>query len=108
MFKLGFLLFLIAGLAIGLWIGFDPHMHRQALQATRETRVTLTEMRPNLVEMFNGAALRLQSGVHLSWNSSPSASQQVKFSWKQVDQTFTLLWEKVKDFFVRLSAQASL
>jgi hypothetical protein len=108
MFKLAFLLFLAAGLAIGLWIGFNPQLHRQALLDTRESRLVFADLRANFTEIFDSVALRLHSGVHLSVNKPASASQQVKFPWQQVDGTLARLWDEVRNFLARLSMRASL
>jgi hypothetical protein len=108
MFKFAFLLFLAAGLAIGLLIGFNPQLHHQALLDARQSQVVLADLRTSFTETFNSIALRLHSGVHLSVDKPSSGSQQVKFSWKQVDRTLARLWEEVKNFFAGLSVRASL
>lgn len=108
MFKFAFLLFLAAGLALGLWIGFNPQLHHQAVLDARESRLVFADLRTSFTETFNSIALRLRSGVHLGVNKPAPASPQVKFSWKQVDGTLARLWDEIRNFFARLSLRASL
>ena len=108
MFKFGFLIFLAAGLALGLWIGFNPQLHRQAQLDARDSRVVLADMKTNITGFFDHIALRLHSGASSSSSKPSSSSQQVKFSWKQFDSTLARLWAEIKTFFAGLSVRASL
>lgn len=108
MLKSAFLLFLVAGLAIGLWIGYNPRLHKDGLQVSSEARLAYLDLRANATKTFDRIALPFRSDLHLSANKPVASSSQLKTSWKQIDATLTRLWVSIKAYFARLSVKASL
>ena len=106
MFRSAVLLVTI-GLAVGLWLGFNPQAHQQTIKKWDSVKTSY-------LKFMTDANLKIQ-GLRSHITTSPQASPKVKivspsqttaFSvWKQVTTAFETLWGSVQRFFATVTAK---
>jgi hypothetical protein len=106
MFKSAGLLLGIAGLALGLWIGYNPQMHREALQHVHEVRAAYLEMKTDATLQIQKSTSWISSGVHIVSKGPDSGSRGSSLT--RITAGLSRFWDSVRSFWARVTAQARL
>lgn len=104
MFKFAGLLLLL-GLAVGLWLGFNPQAHREALQSwdgAKAVSVNIqTQVSAKLHEWTGQSGSQEQSAP----NSAPRPTET---AWGQLTSILHTLWSSIQRFWLSISAKLHL
>jgi len=106
MFKSAGLLLGIAGLALGLWIGFNPQMHRGALQRVHEVRAAYLETKTDATLQIHEWTSWISSDARIGSKGAVSGSPGS--SWTRISASLSRFWGSVESFWARITAQARL
>ncbi len=101
-------LLLILGLAVGLWLGFNPQAHKQTLQTWDQTKAAFLQIKTETT-----AKLHDWNSHTASWlKSSPKAETkpQAKPSspssaWKQITTAFEAFWNSMQRIWTNITAK---
>ncbi len=105
---------LVLGLALGLWIGFNPQMHQKAVQLWENSRASFLKMETQVSTKIStatqGWTSRLQLQHSQTQSKPTSTSQPFAFtlSWRQVSSVFTSWWSSIQKFFLHIKASMHL
>ncbi len=100
-------LFLMLGLAIGLWLGFNPQAHSQTIQKWDSVKTAYLKIKAETTAKIQG----LNSHLTLSLPSSPKSSSAppsqpaVSSAWKQVSTAFEVIWSSMQKFWTNATAK---
>ena len=97
MFKIGAVL-LVLGIALGLWIGFNPQAHEKAVQSWEDTKTTFVKVQTDVSAATHEWGLELKS-------SGQGGTEQVHNVWKNFLSVLTTLWDSVRHLWVSLTTR---
>ena len=106
MFRFAVLL-LIVGLAVGLWLGFNPQAHQQTIQKWDSVKSAYLKFMTDAYAKIQG----LNSHVSTSLQTNPRSkvvtpSQQTATeAWKQVTTAFDSFWSSMQRFIANVTAK---
>ena len=96
---------LVLGLAVGLWLGFNPKAHQETLRDWNRATASVAHLKitnavkPRASQASQPSAFKLPS-ISVSKVSTSAA-------WKQVSAAFETLWRSVESLWVRATASIS-
>lgn len=101
MSKLGVVLLVAVGLAVGLWLGFNPQTHQQIAQSWDRERTTL---------LHATASMHLPLGLSTTTRTTvtakpPSAPVATTAAWKQITTAFESLMTSLHRLWLNFSAR---
>jgi hypothetical protein len=93
-------LLLIAGLAVGLWLGFNPTTHKDLVKFWDSTKASQVQAKPsadvNLRNIDTKVALWFRTATKTtapkSQPTSPAVSNQISAAWKAFWSALQKLW----------------
>ncbi len=108
---------LVVGFALGLWIGFNPQLHKQAVTSWDHTRAFFANLQTQVSSASHG--ISFQSNVKVQSNpqtqSSPQAQsksgpgmQTVNVMWRQVSSILATLWNSLQHLWLQIRASLGL
>lgn len=103
MFKAGLLLLL--GIAVGLWLGFNPQAHQKMLENWGEAKSAYLRIQTQAKAKFNGLALQLSSSKQ---SASSSAPKWVNTAWRQLASIFNTIWISVRRLWLSISSNINM
>ena len=101
MSKLAPVLLIAAGLAVGLWLGFNPHAHQQMVESWDHARTAVVQTTAKV--QLSPAPLTSSKVNTTTHFQAPSASS----AWKQITTTFGSLVSSLQRLWLNISAQIS-
>lgn len=104
MSKFAPILLVVAGLAVGLWLGFNPHAHQQVVQEWNHARTALVQMTAKAhLASAPAAGSKINLTTHVQAPSVPNASA----AWKQVTTAFESLVSSLQRLWLNVTARIS-
>jgi hypothetical protein len=100
-------MFLILGLAVGLWLGFNPQAHQQTVQQWDSVKSaflkTKTETTLKIPSLNSNSTTTVQKGS----KSTTTAPNQPSFSqdWNRVSTAFEDIWISMQRFWANITAR---
>lgn len=94
--------FLVVGLAIGLWFGFNPQAHQQVEKSWSQLTLTAEH-----------AGVRATTGIRTTQSPAATAKpaaqakETATVAWKQITMTFNTLWSSLLHLFHTVTASIS-
>ena len=99
----GFLL--IIGLAIGLFLGFNPQAHQATIQKWDSARSSYLKFMANATAKVQGLNSHITSTAQSGSRVTNQPQTSVSSSWNQVSTAFENLWASVQKFFANVTAK---
>lgn len=99
----GFLL--LIGLAIGLFLGFNPQAHQATIQKWDSLHSSYLKFMSNATAKAQGLNSHITSTTQTGSRTTGQPQISVPSSWKQVSAVFENLWESVQRFFANVTAK---
>lgn len=101
MSKLSIVLLVVAALALGLWLGFNPHMHRQIVESWSQARTAF---------LHSTASVRLPIGLSSTSRTATrvqptTAPISTTATWKQITTAFDSLVTSLHRLWLSLSTR---
>ena len=87
---------LVLGLAIGLWLGFNPQTREKTAMVWENTKTLLVTMKAQVSMAARDWMVQLKSSVQ-------SGAKRVSLAWKQTSIVFISLWASVRHIWLRLT-----
>jgi len=104
MSKFAPILLLVAGLALGLWLGFNPHAHQQVVQDWNHARTALVQVTAKArLTSAPAVSTKVNLTTHVQAPSVPNASA----TWKQVTTAFESLVSSLQRLWLNVTARIS-
>jgi hypothetical protein len=101
MSKLAPVLLVAAGLAVGLWLGFNPHAHQQIVQNWNHARTALVQTTAKVhLSPAPLTSIKINTTAHLQ---APSASSL----WKQITTALESLMSSLQKLWLNITARIS-
>lgn len=98
MSKLGTVLLVVAGLAVGLWLGFNPHAHQQVVQDWDHARTALVHMT---------TSVRVSPGVTTAAKPTTRSQPSATGVWKEITAAFDSLVNSLQRLWLNVRASIS-
>ncbi len=111
-------LFLILGLAVGLWLGFNPQAHQQTVQqwdsiktsfmnTKAQTNLKLPNLSSNTTTTTSAASNKKDSKSSNSTSTTTSSPSQPSFSfdWNRVTTAFQDIWSSLQRTWANITAK---
>ncbi len=99
----GTVLLVIAGLAVGLWLGFNPRAHQEVIHSWDQAQTAIAHMK------FNSTAnVRVAQPPTARTKPSSTPPATVSITWKQVTTAFDDLWLSMQRLWLNVSARIGL
>ena len=100
-------LFLILGLAVGLWLGFTPQAHQQTIQKWDSVKSAYLKIKAESPVKIQGLNSNSTSSVQTSSRSkaAPQSQPAGSSAWKQITTAFETIWNSVQRFWVNITAK---
>ncbi len=102
----GFLLLL--GLAIGLWLGFNPQAHEKVVQSWNSVKANYMKFQVQATAKFNEWTSQLSSTKQTASNSVGSVPKWINTAWRQLASIFNTIWSSMRKFWLSISANLKL
>ena len=110
-------LFLILGLAVGLWLGFNPQAHQQTIQQWDSVKSAFLNLKSGSSVQIRG--LSSQTASTSSSKSSPKSRHapesqpavstpsqpNASTAWKQVTTAFESFWSSLQGIWANITAK---
>ena len=95
-------LLLILGLALGLWIGFNPQAHQQTVQAWNQAK-------SSYVSFQSRADVKVQNwtsnlDTHVQVNPGPAQPVTASKTWKEVSSALDMFWNSMQRIWTSFTA----
>lgn len=104
MSKFAPILLVAAGLAVGLWLGFNPHTHQQIVQNWNHARTALVQMTAKVhLASVPAGSTKINLTTHVQAPTAPSASA----AWRQIPTAFESLVSSLQRLWVNVTARIS-
>ncbi len=97
MSKIAVVILVLAALAVGLWLGFNPRMHAQIVQSWDRTRASWTHLTAQL-HLTPAAKARVSPTAHVQ---APNLSA----AWKQITTAFESLFSDLQHLWRNVTAR---
>ncbi len=101
-------LLVILGLAVGLWLGFNPQAHKQTVQYWDKAKTALAQVKTqttakvNVLDSHTTTWLRSSSKTKVVAPAAPAAPS-ASSTWKQITAFFNTLWTSVQRMWASLT-----
>ncbi len=99
------LLLLIAGLAIGLWLGFNPAAHREVVRLWREATVSQARGKPTSAQL---SIRRLDTQIARLFRTTPRAQVTTRSQpntvpgWSQIVAMLQAFWHALQRIWLSI------
>lgn len=97
MLKITAVLFVL-GIALGLWIGFNPQAREKAAQGWEDTKALFVKAQADVSAAIDGWMLDLKS-------SGQAGTRQVESVWKELSSVLTTLWDSMQRLWANLTVR---
>lgn len=99
-------LLLVLGLTLGLWIGFTPQTHRQAVRTWDQAKSSYADFQSQASVKVRDWTTNFNTQVRVN----PKSAQRITSSraWEQVSTTLDTFWNSVQRMWTNLTTQANL
>jgi hypothetical protein len=100
-------LLLVVGLAVGLWLGFNPQAHQQTIQKWDSVKsaylkfMSDANMKVQGLNSHISTSLQTNPGSKSVTPSQPTATE----AWKQITTAFDSFWTSMQRFFANVTAK---
>ncbi len=101
MSKLGIVILVLAALAVGLWLGFNPRMHQQVVQSWEHARTAFLKTTASL-HLPLGLSNTSRTAVRVQPPAAPVSSSA---TWKQITTAFDSLVASLHRLWLNISAR---
>ena len=88
----------VLGLALGLWIGFNPQTHDKAVQAWTEAPTWFATAKLNMSDAMHNWSLSLKT-------SEQAGGQKIMVVWKQASSIFPAIWDNVHRIWLEITTR---
>ena len=93
-------LLLIAGLAVGLWLGFNPTTHKDLVKFWENTKASQVQAKPNAEVSFRNIDTKVALWFRTATRTtapkpeptSPAVSNQISAAWKAFWSALQRIW----------------
>ena len=92
-------LLMLLGLAVGLWLGFNPKAHQETVRNWDRATSAIAQ-----VQLPSTAGARAPQPPAATTKPSSLPQVSVSDAWKQVSAAFDTLWHSVQNLWVRVTA----
>jgi len=76
----------VLGLALGLWLGFNPQAHGKTIKSWDDARASFVTVKVNVSDAMHNWTVSLKS-------NEQSGGQKMTVVWKQISSIFTTIWD---------------
>lgn len=97
MSRIAVVILVLAALAVGLWLGFNPRMHAQVVQTWNQARASWTHLMAQ-VHLAPAAKLKVNPTARVE---SPNLST----TWRQITTAFESLLSNLQHFWRNVTAR---
>ena len=94
-------LLLIVGLAVGLWLGFNPQAHAQTIKNWDQAKTSYVQFKAQASNQIR----HLDAKVNAVGKSSPKAEPNTSAAWKQISTAFESLWSSIQRTWSNITAK---
>lgn len=101
-------LLLVLGLAFGLWVGFNPQAHRQAVQTWEEAKADYVHFQSQAAVKVGDWTSNVGENTQVQVNSKPAQPLTSSPAWKQLSSALDAFWNSVQRMWTRLTAGVTL
>ncbi len=100
-------LFLLIGLAVGLYLGFNPTTHRQLVRWWDHERITQTSARPTPLVDMRGLNARVNRLLRTASTprSEPTSKPETVPSSNQISAELQAFWNALRQIWLNFIAQ---
>ena len=102
-------LFLILGLAVGLWLGFNPQAHQQTIKQWDSAKSAFLKIKADSSVQVQGLSSQTSSSSSSKSNSksryAPQSQPSASTAWKQVTTAFESFWTAMQRIWVNVTAK---
>ncbi len=107
MFKVTALL-IILGMALGLWLGFNPQMHAKVVQSWDRTKVFFAKLGTNFSATANSWTSQTKVRAQVGQKSTASlSSRSFSTAWKQFVSAWSTFMESLQKIWHELASNVS-
>jgi hypothetical protein len=92
-------LLVLAGLAVGLWLGFNPRAHQETIQTWDRTRAAIVHAQTTTTVKVG--ATKPTAAAKPTTSTQPTAS----ITWKQITTAFDVFWLSLQKLWLNVSAR---
>jgi hypothetical protein len=100
-------LLVLAGLAVGLWLGFNPTTHKELMRLWDSGIATQAYSQPrtlaNLRQLDRRVSLFLRSSP--TTEASPRSERTAAPTWAKISAAFQGFWRALQEIWLRLTAK---
>ncbi len=86
----------VLGLALGLWVGFNPQSHEKTIKRWDEAHASFITVKANVSDAIHNWTVNLKS-------SGQTGNQKITIVWKQVSSIFTTIWDGVRRIWTEIT-----
>ncbi len=96
-------LLFVLGIALGLWLGFDPQAHAQVVRFWDQMRAAYASLQTK-------TSVTIHNSTAGTKTSQPAGSSTTTTSnvWKQLSSIFTSLWNSLHGLWLEISTKLKL
>jgi hypothetical protein len=100
-------LLLAIGLAVGLWLGFNPQAHQQTVQKWDSVKSTTMKFIADSNVKIQGVNSHVTTSLQNSpkLRATPQSQPNASLAWKQVTTAFESVWNSMQRFFANITAK---
>jgi len=91
----------VLGLALGLWIGFNPQAHEKAARSWAEVHASFLTVKAGVSDAMHNEAVSLKS-------SGQTGSQWMAVVWKQASSIIATIWDDVRRTWLEITSRLRL
>ena len=93
-----FTVLFVLGLALGLWLGFNPQAHERTVKNWDDVRTSFLTVKANISATMHTWAVSLNSNEQFG-------SQKMTVVWKQISSIFTTIWDGAHRIWTDITLQ---
>ncbi len=101
MSKFAPVLLVVVGLAVGLWLGFNPRAHQQVVQSWDQARVAFVHATASL-HLSPKVGLTAKTTTHVQPITAPPSATN---AWRQISTAFESLVTSLQRLWLNISAK---
>jgi len=100
-------LLLIVGLAVGLWLGFNPQAHAQIVKDWGRAKTSYVQFKAQASTQVRHLDTKVSAVGKSSPKAEPVSQSQpnVSAAWKQISTAFETLWSSVQRTWSNITAK---
>jgi hypothetical protein len=109
MFKSAGLLLLLLGLAVGLWLGFNPQAHAKVVQSWNNTKTSFVRLETNFSTTISAWTVRSKAQAQTGQKSvSGTTTKSFSTVWRQIVSAWDNLLASLQGVWHRMVANINL